>query len=100
MSAESTQRTRRTQRNLFLAIVSLVSLLSSASSAFTHRGSGAQQPDEITHLLQDYVRLDTSNPPGDTRKAADFLAGVFQRDGTRVERYESAPGKAIPYARP
>ena len=25
-------------------------------------------------LLSDYVRIDTSNPPGDTRKAADFLA--------------------------
>ena len=48
---------------------------------------------------REYLRIDTSNPPGDTRKAADFLAGVFQRDGIRVERYESAPGKAILYAR-
>ena len=59
----------------------------------------AQELDEVTRLLQEYVRLDTSNPPGDTRKAADFLASVFQRDGIRVERYESAPGKAIVYAR-
>jgi acetylornithine deacetylase/succinyl-diaminopimelate desuccinylase-like protein len=65
----------------------------------TTLAGAAQQPDEITRLLQEYVRLDTSNPPGDTRKAADFLAGVFQRDGIRVERYESAPGKAILYAR-
>jgi acetylornithine deacetylase/succinyl-diaminopimelate desuccinylase-like protein len=59
----------------------------------------AQTVDEATRLLQEYVRIDTSNPPGDTRKAADFLAGIFQRDGIRVERYESAPGKAILYAR-
>jgi acetylornithine deacetylase/succinyl-diaminopimelate desuccinylase-like protein len=76
-----------------------ISLVSFASVALTQRGSPAQQPDEITHLLQEYVRLDTSNPPGDTRQAADFLAAVFQRDGIRVERYESAPGKAIIYAR-
>jgi acetylornithine deacetylase/succinyl-diaminopimelate desuccinylase-like protein len=66
---------------------------------FLQRSTRAQAPDEITRLLQEYIRLDTSNPPGDTRKAADFLAGIFQRDGIRVERYESAPGKAILYAR-
>src|SRR6185312_9494202 len=42
---------------------------------------------------------DTSNPPGDTRKAADFLAAIFAREGVPVTRYESAPGKAIIYAR-
>src|SRR6266550_8646873 len=46
-----------------------------------------------------YVRIDTSNPPGDTRKAADFLAAIFEREGIPVTRYESAPGKAILYAR-
>jgi acetylornithine deacetylase/succinyl-diaminopimelate desuccinylase-like protein len=59
----------------------------------------AQAPDEATRLLQEYVRIDTSNPPGDTRKAAEFLAGIFQREGIPITRYESAPGKAIIYAR-
>jgi acetylornithine deacetylase/succinyl-diaminopimelate desuccinylase-like protein len=59
----------------------------------------AQPQDEATRLLQEYVRIDTSNPPGDTRKAADFLAGVFAREGVPTTRYESEPGKAIIYAR-
>jgi acetylornithine deacetylase/succinyl-diaminopimelate desuccinylase-like protein len=59
----------------------------------------AQPPDEATRLLQEYVRIDTSNPPGDTRKAADFLAGILEREGVSVTRYESEPGKAILYAR-
>ena len=60
----------------------------------------AQGSDEATRMLQEYVRIDTSNPPGDTRKAADFLAAIFKREGiTDVTRYESAPGKAIIYAR-
>ncbi|MBI3402464.1 MAG: M20/M25/M40 family metallo-hydrolase [Acidobacteria bacterium] len=59
----------------------------------------AQAPDEVTRLLQEYVRIDTSNPPGDTRAAADFLAGVLEREGIRVTRYESEPGKAIVYGR-
>lgn len=61
----------------------------------------AQAPpqDEAIRLLQEYVRIDTSNPPGDTRKAADFLAAILTREGLAVTRYESAPGKAIVYAR-
>jgi len=59
----------------------------------------AQQPDEAERLLSEYVRLDTSNPPGDTRKAADWLASMLEREGIPVTRYESAPGKAIVYGR-
>ena len=73
------------------AVVCLV--ISSVCSA------AAQAPDEATRLLRDYVAIDTSNPPGDTRKAADFLASILERDGIPVTRYESAPGKAILYAR-
>jgi acetylornithine deacetylase/succinyl-diaminopimelate desuccinylase-like protein len=59
----------------------------------------AQAPEEAARMLQEYVRIDTSNPPGDTRKAADFLEAIFAREGIPVTRYESAPGKAIIYAR-
>ncbi len=54
---------------------------------------------EAVGLLQEYVRIDTSNPPGDTRKTADFLERVLKRDGVPVTRYESQPGKAILVAR-
>jgi acetylornithine deacetylase/succinyl-diaminopimelate desuccinylase-like protein len=75
------------------ALVSFASLVSIQPRSF------AQAQDEATRLLQEYVRIDTSNPPGDTRKAADFLAGIFEREGIPVTRYESEPGKAIIYAR-
>jgi acetylornithine deacetylase/succinyl-diaminopimelate desuccinylase-like protein len=78
---------------LFASFVSFV------SSVLIARGASAQTPDEATRLLQEYVRIDTSNPPGDTSKAADFLASIFEREGIPVTRYESAPGKAIIYAR-
>src|SRR5262245_11580778 len=76
-----------------LAFVFLVSFVLALAWA------GAQEPDETTRLLQEYVRIDTSNPPGDTRKAADFLAGGLEREGIPVTRYESEPGKAIVIAR-
>jgi acetylornithine deacetylase/succinyl-diaminopimelate desuccinylase-like protein len=59
----------------------------------------AQTPDEATRLLREYVAIDTSNPPGDTTKAADFLMTVLARDGIVSTRYVSAPGKAIVLAR-
>src|SRR6267142_6488236 len=65
----------------------------------TSRSGAAQAPDEATRLLQEYVRIDTSNPPGDTTRAADFLAAIFEREGIAFTRYESAPGKSIVYAR-
>jgi acetylornithine deacetylase/succinyl-diaminopimelate desuccinylase-like protein len=87
-----------------LSLIGLVVVLS-VSTVSSVVESAAQAPDwnaigtEATRLLEDYVRIDTSNPPGDTRKAADFLAAIFAREGIPVTRYESAPGKAIIYAR-
>src|SRR5579862_1546066 len=66
--------------------------------AFVAATSGQSQ-DEATRLLQQYVAIDTSNPPGDTKKAADFLVSVLEKDGVAVRRYEPAPGKSIVLAR-
>jgi acetylornithine deacetylase/succinyl-diaminopimelate desuccinylase-like protein len=81
------------------ATLLLVCIWVSVSSASSVVESSGQSQDVATDLLQQYVRIDTSNPPGDTRKAADFLAGIFEREGIPVTRYESQPGKAILYAR-
>ncbi|HXH39852.1 MAG TPA: M20/M25/M40 family metallo-hydrolase [Thermoanaerobaculia bacterium] len=50
-------------------------------------------------LLQQYVRIDTSNPPGNELPGAKFLTGLLARDGIRAEIIESAPGRASVYAR-
>src|SRR5215213_745760 len=80
-------------RLLFIAFVSLV------PSVLSVRSGRAQPPDEVTRLLQEYVAIDTSNPPGDTTKAAAFLTSILEKEGIPVTRYESAPGKVIVYAR-
>ena len=71
----------------------------SAVSAISAISAQTRAVDEAVELLRAYVSIDTSNPPGDTRKAADFLAGILEKEGIPVTRYESAPGKAIVYAR-
>jgi len=50
-------------------------------------------------LLQQYVRIDTSNPPGNELPGTKFLAGILEKDGIRAEIIESAPGRASVYAR-
>jgi acetylornithine deacetylase/succinyl-diaminopimelate desuccinylase-like protein len=59
----------------------------------------ARTADEAVRALQEYVRIDTSNPPGTTTASADFLTRILEAEGVAVTRYESAPGKAIVLAR-
>src|ERR1051326_2386680 len=80
-----------------LPLCPLVFSFVSLSSVSIAQTAGSRT--EIERLLTQYVAIDTSNPPGDTRKAADFLASILEREGVPVTRYESAPGKAILYAR-
>jgi len=71
----------------------------------TAPGARAQAPDwqatgaEAVRTIQQYVRINTSNPPGDVLKAADFLTGILQREGIPVKRYDSGPGRAVVVAR-
>jgi acetylornithine deacetylase/succinyl-diaminopimelate desuccinylase-like protein len=37
--------------------------------------------EEATQLLSEFIRIDTSNPPGRERAAAEWLAGLFRREG-------------------
>ena len=47
--------------------------------------AGHRQPKR-SGLIQDYVRINTSNPPGDVLKAADFLSRILEREGIPVKR--------------
>src|SRR5881409_427168 len=55
--------------------------------------------DEATGLLTRYLRINTTNPPGNEVAAARWLAGVLRRDGIDARTFEPAPGKANLYAR-
>ena len=49
---------------------------------------------EVVDLLQRYVRVDTTNPPGNEERAADFLAAVLGAEGISSQKLISAPGRA------
>ena len=50
-------------------------------------------------LLRDYVRLNTSNPPGNEALGAEFFAAIFAAHDIEHEVIEVAPGRANIWAR-
>ena len=55
--------------------------------------------DEAVSLLREYLRIDTSNPPGNEALAATFLGDILRAEGIGFEVVESAPGRANLFAR-
>jgi acetylornithine deacetylase/succinyl-diaminopimelate desuccinylase-like protein len=55
--------------------------------------------DEVTGVLQDLIRLDTVNPPGNETVAAEYLRGYLERSGVACELYARIPERASLVAR-
>ncbi len=49
--------------------------------------------DEVTRLLSDLIRIDTTNPPGNETLAADYLTRVLDEEGIKCEVFESVSGR-------
>jgi len=48
---------------------------------------------EVTQLLSDLIRINTTNPPGNEMEAAKYLAKNLSREGFNCELFESALGR-------
>ncbi len=55
--------------------------------------------DEVTRYLQDLVRINTTNPPGNETPAAEYVAGILTREGFDPLVLESVPGRGNLIAR-
>src|SRR6202034_3823920 len=49
--------------------------------------------------LQDLIRINTTNPPGNEIVAAKYIADVLKREGIPSEIFESTPGRGFLVAR-
>ena len=54
---------------------------------------------EAIGKLSEYLRIDTSNPPGNETRAVEWLKKVFDAEGIAYETAESAPGRGNIVAR-
>lgn len=49
--------------------------------------------EEVTALLSDLIRINTTNPPGNETEAAKYIAKTLESEGFKCEILESAPGR-------
>ena len=59
----------------------------------------AKLQGEALVWLQDLIRINTTNPPGNEIVAAKYLADVLKREGIPSEIFESTPGRGFLVAR-
>ena len=55
--------------------------------------------DETVELLQELIRLDTVNPPGNETRAAEFLRAYLEENGVACELFAKVPDRANLVAR-
>lgn len=89
----------------FLLCQILILLLLLAMAPWSNAQSAAASPDwpalerEAVQKLSDYVRVDTTNPPGNEIAAAKWYAKILQAEGIPFEIAESASGRGNIVAR-
>lgn len=54
---------------------------------------------EALDILREYLRINTTNPPGNEAPAARFLGGLLEAEGIPVEYVEIDPGREAVHAR-
>jgi acetylornithine deacetylase/succinyl-diaminopimelate desuccinylase-like protein len=65
--------------------------------------SGAQDLSQLEsdaiNWLQQLIRINTTNPPGNELVAAKYIAGILDKEGIHSEIFESTPGRGFLVAR-
>jgi acetylornithine deacetylase/succinyl-diaminopimelate desuccinylase-like protein len=54
---------------------------------------------EALEVMRAYLRIDTSNPPGNEKPAARYLGALIEAEGIETRYFETAPEREILYAR-
>jgi acetylornithine deacetylase/succinyl-diaminopimelate desuccinylase-like protein len=70
-----------------------------AESPATANPSLSQIEIEAIGWLQGFMRINTTNPPGNELVAARYLADILQKNGIQADVFESTPGRGIVVAR-
>jgi acetylornithine deacetylase/succinyl-diaminopimelate desuccinylase-like protein len=79
---------------MFTRIVTILSLV-----VFSAAATAQSIEDEALEWLQEYIRVDTINPPGNESRAVDYIAAILDAEGISYQSAESAPGRGNLWAR-
>jgi len=74
-------------------------LLFMAPTAVAAQFDLAALQDEAVGWVQEYIGVNTVNPPGNETRGAEFFARIFEAEGIEYEMVESAPGRGNIWAR-
>ncbi len=85
-------------------ISSLLGLILAAGSCCTAAGASSDvNYDKLgqaaASALSDYIKIDTTNPPGNEEAGAKYLAGIFLSNGIDAQILPVVPGRSCVYAR-
>jgi acetylornithine deacetylase/succinyl-diaminopimelate desuccinylase-like protein len=58
-----------------------------------------QYSDLSVHWMQEYLRIDTTNPPGNEMRAVAFFKKILDEEGIENRAFEYAPGRGNLWAR-
>ncbi len=90
----------------FVAIVTAVQWAQVPGAAPEKRASDAIPPerhrqysDLAVRWMQEYLRIDTTNPPGNELRAARFFKKILDQEGIENQIFEYTPGRANLWAR-
>jgi acetylornithine deacetylase/succinyl-diaminopimelate desuccinylase-like protein len=70
-----------------------------AQAALSSSSSLSQIESDALGWLQNLIRMNTTNPPGNELVAAKYLADVLDKEGIHSETFESTPGRGFLVAR-
>ena len=86
-------------KKFLLAITALASLLPPATLLAQTPPNFPASRDEAVRNLQAMIRIDTSNPPGNETKLAEFLKTILDKEGIASEIVAAEPGRGNLIAR-
>lgn len=90
---------RKNSRRLtpFLAALCLLASACLPSSASSDVDIKTQS--EAIQLLSDYLKIDTTNPPGNEKLGAEYLADVLRKNGIEAQIFDTDKNRSCCYAR-
>ncbi|HZS96619.1 MAG TPA: M20/M25/M40 family metallo-hydrolase [Terriglobales bacterium] len=114
MLRDDVQQTCTTRAALFFITVVAVMMLESAILALAAQPDSLPMPmassrvspdrlasysDQAVDWLEQYLRIDTTNPPGNEIQAAKFIKRILDEEGIENQIFEYQPGRADVWAR-
>lgn len=89
---------RRMTKPGFLAALMLSAILP-AQAMLIPNADFSRAENEALGYLKAYLKIDTTNPPGNEAKGAEFLAKILRDNGIESQLLECGSGRACVYAR-